>query len=92
MQIRIAVIALVGAVIVAGWLGLSSSHTDRADAPIRIAPRVLAAQGFPGFPGQGFGGANREQALVPEYEPNNDEFRRALSEGADPAHPAGLRS
>jgi hypothetical protein len=72
MQIRIAVIALVGAVIVAGWLGLSSSHADRADAPIRIAPRVLAAQGFPGFPGRGFGGANREQELVPQYDKDGD--------------------
>ena len=72
MQTRIAVIALVGAVIVAGWLGLSSSHADRGEAPIRISPRVLAAQGFPGFGGQGFGGANREQQLVPQYDKDGD--------------------
>ncbi|MGH9240290.1 MAG: CotH kinase family protein [Vicinamibacterales bacterium] len=72
MQIRITVIALVAAVIVAGWLGLLSSHADRAEAPIRISPRVLAAQGFPGFRGQGFGGANREQELVSQYDKDGD--------------------
>jgi FlaA1/EpsC-like NDP-sugar epimerase len=30
--------------------------------------------------------------LVPEYEPANDEFRRALSEGADPVRPSGRRN
>ena len=72
MQTRIATIALLGAVVVAGWLGLSSTHADRPEAPIRISPRVLAAQGFPGFAGQGFGGANREQQLVPQYDKDGD--------------------
>jgi FlaA1/EpsC-like NDP-sugar epimerase len=32
------------------------------------------------------------KALVPEYEPNNDEFRRAITEGSDPAQAQGIRN
>ena len=67
MNVRIVAIAILGAAIVAGWLGLSGGgHPDQPS--IRIAPRVLAAQ----FPGQGFGGANREMQLVDQYDRDKD--------------------
>jgi hypothetical protein len=67
MNVRIVAIAILGAAVVAGWLGLSGGgHPDQPS--IRIAPRVLAAQ----FPGQGFGGANREMQLVDQYDRDKD--------------------
>src|SRR5688572_4754923 len=68
MKFRIAAFAFLGATIVTGWLGLLADDQP-AQAPIRISPRVLAAQGFPG---QGFGASNREQQLVPQYDKDGD--------------------
>jgi hypothetical protein len=69
MKLRIAAIALAGAIGVAGWLG-SAGHAQRPQSPLATAPRARAAQGFLG---QGFGGgANRELQLVPQYDKDGD--------------------